>query len=502
MKMYRKAERNQLTLEEFSLPFGGRLSADNRWVKLSKLMPWELIEDQYALAFDEDVTDGRPPIEARMLYGAEWIKEQENLTDERALDHITENPYMQYFLGLREFRQERLFDPSNLTRFRNRFTPEMINEVNEELYRRMEANEREKHKGDDNSNSSGGDGGERGKSDDDAKEQPSNSGTLILDATVAPADIRFPTDLSLLNECRENTEQMINELWEHTSRKGHKTGYIRKKARAKYLKVTKQRKPRKGAIKKAIREQLRYVKKNLETIERLMPEAGEVLPKKRLKRLETIREVAKQQEEMLETNTHTVENRIVSLRQPHVRPIVRGKARTPVEFGQKLAFSVVNGFTFIDRWDWDNFSEGNMLIESAERYKERHGFFPAVILGDSVYRNRANRKFCKLHGIRLCGPRLGRPKAGELDADREQAYRDSCERNIVESRNGIAKRRYGLNLIMSMLSSTAFTEAAFNVLVMNAALVLRNLLRYFLVWISGIIWMVFGPPCSGSEFFR
>ena len=83
-------------------------------------------------------------------------------------------------------------------------------------------------------------------------------------------------------------------------------------------------------------------------------------------------------------NTHTVEKRTVSLCQPHIRTIVRGKVRTPVEFGQKLAFSVVNRFTFIDRWSFDNFAEGNMLIESAERYKERHGFFPAVILGDTV----------------------------------------------------------------------------------------------------------------------
>ena len=89
--------------------------------------------------------------------------------------------------------------------------------------------------------------------------------------------------------------------------------------------------------------------------------------------------MTKQQEEMLKKNTHKVEERIVSLRQPQVRPIVRGKAGAPVEFGQKLAFAVVNGFTFIDRWSWDNFSEGNTLIESAERYKERHGFFPKVI---------------------------------------------------------------------------------------------------------------------------
>jgi len=158
---------------------------------------------------------------------------------------------------------------------------------------------------------------------------------------------------------------------------------------------------------------------------------------------------------------------------------VRGKARTPVEFGQKLAFAIVNGFTFIDKQGWDAFSEGITLIASAEKYKARHGVYPEVIQADMTYRNRENLAFCKAHSIRLSGPRLGRPKKSELEAERETAYRDSCERNIVESRNGIVKRHYGLDLIMATLDETARTEAALNVLVMNAAFVVRVILRIF-----------------------
>ncbi len=43
--MYRKLDKAQLSMNEFFMPFGGRLSADNRWVKIAKLMPWDLIED-------------------------------------------------------------------------------------------------------------------------------------------------------------------------------------------------------------------------------------------------------------------------------------------------------------------------------------------------------------------------------------------------------------------------------------------------------------------------
>ena len=203
----------------------------------------------------------------------------------------------------------------------------------------------------------------------------------------------------------------------------------------------------------------------------------EILSDHQWERLKTICQVARQQKKHLADPQAPIPNRIVNLRQPHVRPIVRGKAGAPVEFGQKLAFSVADGYTFIDVQGWDNFSEGVTLQASAEKYQQRHGFYPEAILADQTYRNRDNLAFCKKNGIRLSGPRLGRPKATELGTDKAQAYRDSCGRNIVENRNSVAKRRYGLDRIMAWLPQTSFTEAALNVLCMNTALLLRFLLR-------------------------
>lgn len=340
-------------------------------------------------------------------------------------------------------------------RFRKRFSAEDIARINEEIYRRQHPSE-------------------------DPPEDGGNKGKLILDATVAPSDVRYPTDLSLLNECRENTEKMIEHIWDKTERKGHKTAYSRKNARKKYLKIAKQRKPRKKQIKQAVKEQLDYVERNLNTLETLLSAAGaEALSDRRRERLLVIREVARQQKEHLAEPKMSVPSRIVNLRQPHVRPIVRGKAGVEVEFGQKLAFSVVNGYTFVEKQGWNNFAEGLTLKDSVEKYRQRHGFYPEAILADKTYRNRENLKFCKEHGIRLSGPRLGRPKLSEIEADREQAYIDSCERNMVEGRNGISKRRFGLDLIMARLPETGETEAAMNVLCMNVAHLLRVLLRFF-----------------------
>jgi hypothetical protein len=304
---------------------------------------------------------------------------------------------------------------------------------------------------------------------------------MILDATVAPADIRYPTDISLLDECREGTEKIIDDVWGKTDRRGHKTAYNRKKARKGYLKIAKQRKPRKKQIRQAVREQLECVEKNVDALEDILGKIGlEAFGLPNWGRLQTISEIAKQQRFHYDNPSEPVPNRIVSVRQPHVRPIVRGKAGSEVEFGQKISLSVVDGFTFIEEQDWNNFAEGVTLIASAERYRERHGFFPEAILADKTYRNRGNISFCKEHGIRLSGPRLGRPKKSEIEADKGQAYRDSCDRNMVEGRIGIDKRRYGLDLIYSRLTNTGEMEAAMNVLCMNVAHVLRVLLRLLL----------------------
>jgi len=470
--MYRKKNREQMAVEDFVPPMGGKLDSQNRWVKMADIVPWDMIEDIYASKFKDEKADGRPPISSRVAFGALYIKEFENLPQDRTLQHISENVYMQYFLGMTEFNPKPLFDSSMLSRFAARFNKEDMVKINDEIYRRTRQSDEEPA---DNEPPPDGNGG--------GIDEETNKGTMILDATVAPADIRYPTDLSLLNECREGTEKMIDDTWRKTDRKGRKTAYNRKKARTGYLKIAKQRKPRKNQIRKSVREQLECVEKNVESIGRIISAIGiEEFGIKHWTRFLTICEIAGQQRWHYDNPGKPVPDRIVSVRQPHIRPVVRGKPRNEVEFGQKIGLSIVDGFTFIDEQSWDNFAEGITLIASAEKFKKRHGVYPKAIIGDQTYRNRVNIKFCKDNGIRLSGPRLGRPKESEIDADREQAYKDSCERNVVEGRIGTNKRRYGLDLIYARLDITGEFEAAMNVICMNVANELKALLRQIFCW--------------------
>src|SRR5699024_9987057 len=148
---------------------------------------------------------------------------------------------------------------------------------------------------------------------------------------------------------------------------------------------------------------------------------------------------------MFENESSSIDNRIVSISQPYVRPIVRGKKNARVEFGAKLSVSLVNGYSFLDDLSWEAYHEGKRLQSSVEKYKNRYGYYPEAILSDTIYRTRENRAHCKKRGIRLSGPRLGRPSKDKQvnDLHQQMEKQDASERNAIEGKFGEGKHQYG-----------------------------------------------------------
>lgn len=488
--MYRKPDR-QPCLDEFHFGFACSMDMDpnNRWIKLAKIIPWAKIEEQYAQLFAEN--NGQPAKPLRMALGSLIIKEKLNLSDEETVEHIKESPYLQYFIGLERFQTEAPFDPSLMVSFRKRLSLDMLSEISEQL--RPGAAKAKcasaKKSEDDNKPPEGPSNPPSFGANADAKTtttagmdkpEPASRGKLILDATCAPADIRFPTDLSLLNEARENLEVILDEL--HAPLRGTqpKPRTYRKRARKDYLRIAKQKKPREAIIRRAIRKQLGYVNRNLLQIDRLLdrPNHGE-LPASKTKRLETIRKLIAQQWQMYTGKTHSVQDRIVSLSQPQVRPIIRGKANAYCEFGAKLAVSVVAGYAAVEKLEWNAFNESGTLVKCIEAYRRRYGHYPEAVLADKIYRNRENLAYCKEKGIRFSGPRLGRPSKNEDKQSQKVERQDNRERNAIEGKFGEGKRRYGLGRIMAKLQETAESVIGVQFLVMNLQRLLRILLRQF-----------------------
>lgn len=480
-----KRRAGQLSMLDSPTMFGTiPLDSENEWVKLSGIIPWMEFEERYAAHFKS--RKGQPACPARMALGALLIKERYGFSDEDVVAEIAMNPYLQYFLGLRAFCYTAPFDASMLTRFRKRITPEMLAWVNDFVIGRPQTDE----KNDDDETGSGEDGGTSGREptegSDSDKSESTNEGTLILDATCAPQNIRYPTDISLMNEARQSAESIIDALHGSGFTDGKKPRTYREKAQREYNAFSKRRKKTKKIIRKTTRRMLNYLARDLTHINRMVALYPDCLEKalceRQLERLGVIVAMYEQQEAMLSSGEHRVPNRIVSLSQYWVRPIVRGKQRADVEFGAKVEMSVVNGYLRVEDLRWEAFNEGATLIDSAESFRRAYGHYPKRVLADKIFRTRANLRYCGEHGIHINGPKLGKPPADEIVRRQQlrEEWLESGERGEIERDFGVGKRRYSLGRIMMKLRDTSEVAIRIVVLTMNLWRKLRLLSRYTL----------------------
>lgn len=246
-----------------------------------------------------------------------------------------------------------------------------------------------------------------------------------------------------------------------------------------YLNLARSKKRTAKRIRKAIRQQLQYIRRDRGYL-RQFEMQGIVLTENECKLLNVLDKVYDQQKYMFDHKVHTIENRIVSISQPYIRPIVRGKSKAQVEFGAKLDLSIVDGFGRIEKISFEAYNESEVLADVVERYKQRTGHYPKRILADKIYRNRNNLAYCKERNIRLSGPALGRPRKDAV-IDKKAEYRDNADRVEVERAFSLAKGSYGLGLIRTKLEETTRGSIVLSILVMNINRKLRMFLRLFVI---------------------
>ena len=177
--MYRPLDKLQHSFLDFNQPMGLKMNPDNRWVKMADCIPWDEFEIKYAELFPSGTGNVAKPL--RMALGALIIQTKFQFADRELVEQITENPYLQYFIGLPGYQEEAPFDASTLVLFRKRITAEMLMEANEYLLAHKEDG-----RNDDTPPSAGGSGMP------DVPKEDGNKGTLTLDATCAPVNIRYP----------------------------------------------------------------------------------------------------------------------------------------------------------------------------------------------------------------------------------------------------------------------------------------------------------------------
>lgn len=454
---------NQLSLVGFESPFSQELDPNNRWVILANKIPWDILVNTYQ-AHLRNGNLGADGINPRVAIGAMILKHVCNISDRETVMQIQENMYMQYFIGYSSFSKEAPFDPSLFVEFRKRLGIEQINLINEKILGLSHASSvvldtpEDNSKDDDNTTSPA-------DSSVDERDEPlqeiAHHGKLITDATACPQDIAYPTDLNLLNDAREKSEELIDKLFNQRLHPSKPRNY-RKVARKDYLKVAQLKIKSKKQIHNGVKKQLGYLKRNINSINRLLDSYDNIpLCPKDHKYLFVITTLYDQQRAMFKEGSHQVDHRIVSIHQPHVRPIVRGKTNAFVEFGAKINVSLMNGFAFLDDFSWDAFNEGTRLMSTVNKYKQRFGYWPEEVMADKIYCNRANRAQLKLLGIKLRAKPLGRPRAVDVEHVRPG------ERNPIEGTFGQAKTAYGLNRVKARLAGTSESWIATIILTLN-----------------------------------
>lgn len=476
--MIRYKSSKQLSLEGFSLPFGGKLNPKNRWVEWSAVIPWDDLATCYYKTMDPK--KGRPGKDARLVIGALIIKHKLTLSDEETVLQIQENPYLQYFVGFSSYSDRPPFAPSLFVDIRKRMGNEVFAGFEQAILEKLDKPGRA------------------------VKENVGNRGKLLIDATVAEQAIRYPTDLSLLNEAREISEKLIDELYA-LSDYTKKPRTYRRKARKQYLTIAKNKKPSLKVRRRGLREQLQYLRRNLGHISSLLDYVGSnpfPLPYALQRQYWIIQHLYAQQDGMYKNRENRCDDRIVSVSQPHVRPIVRGKAGKKTEFGAKISVSMTDGLAFVDHIGWDAFNESKDLKKQVEDYRQRCGYYPEVVLADQLYGSRENRNYLKERGIRFGGKALGRPPKQSAEKIREmkhQRIQDSRERIPIEGKFGQGKNGYRLNYIRAKLQKTS--EAWINCifLVMNLMVLFKkwcetptkSMLAQFFRLYSGLVAIIF-----------
>jgi len=353
-----------------------KVDENNRWLRIAELIPWEELEDEYRKHFS-DV--GRPAKDAQIIIGLLLLKHMTGQSEEGLVVEELENSYMQAFCRFQSFITEDVLDSSTLTKMREWLGLAFFKELERKTYKVLIDRKIIKAKG------------------------------ILVDATVFPADIKYPNDVGLLNDVRERLVKQIRRIGKAVG--GEDVRTYRRSARRKYLNFSKKKVKTKKAIAKAKKKMLQYVRRNIRQLQDLLQVVKvrrHKIQKKIKERLAVAEEIFRQQWEMYKRKVNRIAHRIVSLHRPYVRPIKRGKQRQDTEFGGKGAVVHVDGFLFLNVFKHEAYDEAELAVDHVAAYKERFGKLSPYMAADQKYGTQDNRDRLGPLGIRTSFKPRGR----------------------------------------------------------------------------------------------
>ncbi len=273
-------------------------------VKLARAIDWGFLEESFGAVYSDG--PGQPPLPTRLMAGLAILKHMHDLSDEVLCEHWVENPYYQLFCGEEFFRHKLPFDRSSMTRWRQRMGEEkLIALLQESLATATRAG--------------------AAKAADFTK--------IIVDTTVQPKAIAFPTDARLMHRARERLVRLA---------KKHAIGLRQSYARVGKLALIQQQRY-------AHAKQFKRAKRSLKTLKTQLGRtirdiSRKIADKPALQEifatpLMLARRVHAQNKNLrrLKGTPEGTDLRVFSLHAPEVECIGKGKAHRPYEFGVKVS---------------------------------------------------------------------------------------------------------------------------------------------------------------------
>jgi transposase, IS5 family len=370
------------------------------------------------------------------MFGLMFLKHYTKLADEKLVERLNSDFIFQMFCGINISLEQPIKDKTLVTRARKFLSIHLdVNEIQKTMISHW-------------------------------KPDLDNKNVLMMDATCFEVDIRFPTDIKLLWES-------VHWLWDEqipSLCKAHKLPIPRSKFSEQQRKQNNYQKNRKNSFKKTQKRKktlLNLLNKGLEAYQNLLNRTSAVsLSKKVAARLKTIKKVYQQQYYLFYNKTTKVADRIVSLNQPHIRPIVRGKENKPVEFGIKVHMTQVDGINLVEHHSFNAFNETTRLKISVLKHEKQIGKL-SHLAADGIYPTNKNRVYCTSKGLQTSFVRKG-PGKDDNPTKQIKALLNKERSTRLEGSFGTEKEHYLLKKIKAKTPATQIIWMTFGILTANA----------------------------------
>ena len=395
------------------------LDQEHEIIKITKAIDWLSLSDNLARFYCPD--NGRPTKPARAKVGLLILKHLYKMSDTDVVDLLKRDIYAQYLCDVSLKEAKDFLNPSSLTKFRKQIGLEGIKLIEQEALNSLKrANLLKGRK-------------------------------LVTDTTVVPSDIAYPTDISLLEKIRNKAIGYLDIARQFGSKRFRTYKRIARKV---YIQFTKIRHHTIKSRRKVQKQLLQFSRRNIQQLKeamlRLSKSIGNDLDKTKahlLKEAESFLDVAykvlTQQKDVCKKLP--VKERIVSIHQPHIRPMVRGKYPVEVEFGPKILLNLKDNLLFLEDLKFNNVSDTNLLDTAIKGYKEHFGNLPTQLATDRGFWSPENLRLAYDYGIsKIAMENKGKSSYLKGKPFRERLRRLRCS---IEARISLAKRKYGLDRI-------------------------------------------------------